>query len=1322
MRRALRWLGWGVAGVTGTLLLLLGLVIGGTATPPGREAIERLVPAVTDGAVRIRGLSGWVFHQVRIAQVTLRNAGGTWLAIDGLALDWDPLRLLRGELRVSRLAVAHASVWHRPAIDGGGGGSLPVSIHVTGIRIDRLDLAVPVLGRAATLAGTGSLTLTDQRTEAQLYLRRLDGAGTYDLNGALDTAGVHATLHLSEPTGGLVAALAGLPAIGALDADATLAGPLDAIVTRLTVRAGDLRAIVGGTVDVPGATGTLTINAGAPAMQPRPDLSWQGVTVLAQVRGSLTQPKVQATLSAQGLAAGAALIRQVDATVTGDAGALTLDGALTGVRLPGAAPDVLAAAPVQVTATAQLDAPRRPVRFSLRHKLFTIAGQAETAGTPHLAAQVEVPDLAPLAVAAGLPTLAGATALSVQAAWRDGAARFGVTGTLGLTGGPGPTPALLGAGSHLDVQGTLRDGVVTLARFDVTNGVLTAGASGTVAPGALALRWQAALTDVAALQPTLHGALHATGTLDGAPDNLALAADLAGTLAAPGVAPGPVHARLTLTGLPNAAVGQVQADGTLLGAPLALDATAQPSGQGIAVTIRHAAWKSAQAEGTLQVTPPDPLPLGHLTFAMERLEDLQPLLGRPITGSISGRLDGNPDGAALTLTARQASLGGAGSVARAELMATVQAPTTQPVVDGRLVLQAVSAGGLTGDLLLTAAGPPAAMAVRATATLPKLRDAPARLTAAGTVNVLARQATLARMQASWQQTAPRLLAPARIGFADGITVNDLRLGLGKAVLAVNGRVSPRLDLTARLDALPVALAALVDPGLAVAGTLAGTARLTGTLAQPAGTLRLTGHSLRVANAAGQALPAAEAALTAVLDGTTARIDGQARAGASHLAVTGRLGTDGALDLRATGAADLTLTDPLLTPVGRRARGELTLDASLTGTAAAPRVVGQARLAHGTFRDFVQGIDLSDITAALQADGGRLRLTQFSAKAGPGTITADGQLDLTATGLPIAVHVTARDARLWASDRLTAALDADLALAGAVDGQLTATGHVLVRRADIRIPERLPPSIATLDVRVAGTPPPPPPPSPPDVRMDVTIDAPQQIFVHGRGVEAELGGEVRLTGSVGGLVPAGGFTLRRGSYSLAGQTLTFRSGQISFNGGSLTDPSLNLVASTTTADVTATLTISGTASNPRITLSSSPSLPQDEVLSYLLYGKRTASLGPLELAQIAATLASLSGVAPGIGNPLDQVRQALGLDRLSVGAGQQLEAGRYVARDVYVGARQSTSGTGTQAVVQVDLAKGLTLEATAGTTAPQTAIGAGGSADAASVGIRYQFAY
>ena len=95
----------------------------------------------------------------------------------------------------------------------------------------------------------------------------------------------------------------------------------------------------------------------------------------------------------------------------------------------------------------------------------------------------------------------------------------------------------------------------------------------------------------------------------------------------------------------------------------------------------------------------------------------------------------------------------------------------------------------------------------------------------------------------------------------------------------------------------------------------------------------------------------------------------------------------------------------------------------------------------------------------------------------------------------------------------------------------------------------------------------------------------------------------------------------------------------------------------------------------------PPLPQDEVLAHLLFGSGVGRLGALEVASIAAGLATLTGAGGGIGDPLDKVRQGLGLDRLAVRNGANgspaLEAGRYIAPRVYLGARQGASG-GSQA--------------------------------------------
>ena len=208
------------------------------------------------------------------------------------------------------------------------------------------------------------------------------------------------------------------------------------------------------------------------------------------------------------------------------------------------------------------------------------------------------------------------------------------------------------------------------------------------------------------------------------------------------------------------------------------------------------------------------------------------------------------------------------------------------------------------------------------------------------------------------------------------------------------------------------------------------------------------------------------------------------------------------------------------------------------------------------------------------------------------------------------------------------------------------------------------------------------------------------------------------------IPSGGLHLRRGTFSLVGSTLNFTEGTIDFSGAGIADPSIHFIATSTTATMIATLTISGSAKNPKIVLSSVPDMPQDEILAQLLFNSSTSKLSPFQLAEIAAALASMSGATSNF-DPLESLRSKFGLDRLSVGSNSSgsptLEAGTYLARGVYLGAKQSASGGGLQATVQIDLTKGLKLETTAG-SGNTSATGSTSSADAASVGLTYQFEY
>lgn len=439
-----------------------------------------------------------------------------------------------------------------------------------------------------------------------------------------------------------------------------------------------------------------------------------------------------------------------------------------------------------------------------------------------------------------------------------------------------------------------------------------------------------------------------------------------------------------------------------------------------------------------------------------------------------------------------------------------------------------------------------------------------------------------------------------------------------------------------------------------------------------------------------------------------------------------------LNVRATANADLAVIASGLASTGQQLRGRFAGDVTVTGTVAKPNVVGQVTLANGEFRDYTQGLNLTGIEAVAEAQGSQIRLTKFTAKAGPGSITGAGTIDVAASGLPVDLSFKASGARPLTSDLLTARLDSELKLEGRLTERLRLSGNIGVRNASINLPEKMPSEVATLNVhRSRDVQPKPAPQRPARISLDLTITSSGQIFVRGRGLEAEFEGDLKIGGRSSSPQVSGGLNMRRGTMTLGSATLTFQSGKISFNGQALRrrlDPSLDLVAQTEGNGITATLKITGTASRPKIELSSTPTLPQDEILAQLLFQKSVKSLSALELAGVAQAAATLSG--GGGFDPVGTVRQSLGLDRLAVGSDSNssgigstsVEAGKYVLRNVYVAAKQDMAG-GTRAIVQVDIIRNLKAQAQM-STGPRAASTASTPLhdNGDSIGLSYQFEY
>ena len=852
MRRAVKWIGWILAVLLGVPVVLFLVVLAGANTGPGRRAIEHLTPTLTGDTVRLAGIAGRFPDALRVAHVELRDPQGAYAAIDDLALDWSPMQLLHRTIMIDRLAAAHIDVMRLPASSSKSSGfSLPAPVVLRDLSVDRLDIGAPIAGTAAELAlqGSGQLTTLTQGRVA-LTVRQLGGAGSYTLNGASDPAGIQVTLHASEPAHGLLGGIAGLPDLGAVALEARLDGPRNAVATHVVLTAGPLHAAADGTVDLDNLAANLALSASAPAMQPRPDVAWHAVSLDAHVNGPFTAPDATGQLRIDQLTAAGINIGSVTANISGNTGQVRLDGEVAGLRIPGPNPDLLAGEPLVIQANARLDTPDRPVQITVRHKLFTADINALTGDERRVDATVKLADLAPFA-ALGKVDLQGGLTLALHTATQGDTTTIGMDGTVGVTGGLQQAQALVGDAAQLHLAATVRGQDLTLSVLRFTGQSVALSANGTVANDKVDLHWSLGVTDLAAAEPTLAGQLQATGTVSGATDDLALTADINGGIATRGMSSGALSARIDARGLPNNPSARITAQGALLDAPLDLAVALQRRNDGLAIDIERASWKSLQAGGSLQLPTSTMVPAGNLHLAMTRLADLAPLVGRPLAGSLNAALDATPEKAHLTAELTNADVTGTAAASRIALVADVDQPQSHPTLDAKLDVDGMRANNVAGSLRMTARGPADALALKLSASLPDLHGAPAQLNAAATLDTVGRTLNVASLQGEWRKQDIRMLAPARIGFADGVSVDRLRLGVRQAVLDISGRVGTTLDLTATVRNLPADLATVVSPAFAADGTLRADARITGTSAHPTGKVTLAVTGLRIRSGPGR---------------------------------------------------------------------------------------------------------------------------------------------------------------------------------------------------------------------------------------------------------------------------------------------------------------------------------------------------------------------------------------------------------------------------------------------------------------------------------------
>lgn len=429
-------------------------------------------------------------------------------------------------------------------------------------------------------------------------------------------------------------------------------------------------------------------------------------------------------------------------------------------------------------------------------------------------------------------------------------------------------------------------------------------------------------------------------------------------------------------------------------------------------------------------------------------------------------------------------------------------------------------------------------------------------------------------------------------------------------------------------------------------------------------------------------------------------------------VSGRLSPDlSSADLSISGSGQAALANLILSP--RAVEGSVRYDLRLLGPLRTTSLAGRVTLASGRLTDPGLGFALEGIEALAVLGSGQAQVSATSRLSSGGLLRIDGPIGL-APPFQSDLRVALDRVRLTDPELYEAQINGSIAAVGPLAGGASVSGALTLSEAEIRVPESGFDSAGSLlDIRHLN--------EPPDVRqtrdraglldgpggsggrgsdsrapfrLDLTISAPSRIFLRGRGIDAELGGQIRLLGTSDAIIPSGAFSLIRGRLDILGKRLVLSEADLQLEGSFV--PVVRIAASTESDDIVSFIRIEGRADDPEVSFTSVPDLPQEEVLARLLFGHGLANLSAIQAAKLANAVAVLAG--RGGEGVISRLRQGFGLDDLDVATAADgttaLTAGKYITENLYTEIEIEQGGK-SRINLNLDLRKGVTVKGRVG---------------------------
>ena|GEM_PF-1995149 len=1341
--RLWRWVWTLSAWLAGVVALIALIVVSAALTltgPLGREWARELLndrEIAGYGALQVGAIEGNLLGDFELASLAIETEDGVWLQIEDVSVSWDLVALLTRRIEVDAITIDRVEILRRPqrapTQSDGGGGSFDWDIDLSTFDIATLYLADGVAGPQAEYSVSAGFGRVSGDWDGRLQTERLDAPGdSVDARFEFGDA-IFVDARIEAAPGGPLAQLlragdqgasAQVEARGGLDqgsGEAVLdVGGADAL--RFTaswtpqtltaqgrvqpVRWADferLQTLLGGPADfslsLPLEGGLsdpvleeATIRLEAPeaelTVRPQP-----GQVFAVEVRAG---PGLVSAATGGQVTADAVSVENGRVDLSGEDWAVSGDFTAQTLNLPGDVAFARLRGPVSVSGPTQqvrieADLTSEGARYGVE-ALGDLLGD-----TPGLNAAIVYDgpaqrlsiERAALRAAAGQVAATGAVEL--------GAERFDLDISSGDFDMAQLTDQLSGRGA---LQASVQGGFDGAVAFD-------ASASGVQPAGALAEQLSGPISAEAEGRRTADGALtfdrlqlqspdlavDAAGRQDGEVFDFSGEAVYSGQSPVAGVSvAGTVQAAFEASYGPGGVDARIDAGaGQISGGPVEINEA----------RVRLAVSGALDAlTGEVRLTgdsPRGPVDLG-ANFA--RRGDMISVTG--LSGQAGGlTVDGNAQAGPGAL---QADL----DIAPEEGFGTLSLQAS--LQDGALDVTASAENLVAGDLNyfdgleFTLTGPPedAAFTLMADGAY----GAPFDIASEGRLQLAGGPLQLrASLNATYGGIPIVSRTPLMVNGGDPLTASaDLSVGEGFVMLDYQGGEAERV--TARLQDAPAAILALRRAREPLQGTVSGEMDFSRSNGIWTGQALVQGDGLRPADV--DLDRALDGAVT--LDLNSERLEVAMRADgpeftalADALVLTGPVAGPGDLtnrsnsiraDAQVSGRIEAFAAFHLAS--GQRLSGDLQLDAQVSGTVGAPDLVGDAALTGARFSDSRAGLALEALVVRANFTQSRAEITQLSANDGQGgEFSGDGALEF-AGGLSAQANAVFRRFQIIGRDDVSAVASGNVAFELS-DGEGSITGAATIEDAEISPPDSGRPAIADIQEtqinRPGGMRDPGAEPGEggPVISLDYTIDAPRRIFVRGSNFDTEWGLNLQVTGTVSNPEIFGVARVARGRADLLGRVFDIESGEVRLTG----DPAqarLQLTAVREERDITARIVVEGPVTSPSIALRSSPSLPPDEVASRILFGEGAANLSGLQAAQLAASLASLSG--GGGFDPLGALRQASGLDQLGVrqdaGGGTVVSGGRYLTENVYLELESAGSSAAPSTNIEWELTRRFTV--------------------------------